>query len=446
MKKVLILAYDFPPYVSVGGLRPYSWYKYFREFGIDPVVVTRQWSNKKGSMLDYISEGFSSETVVTNNEWGMLIQAPYHSNLSNRLLLKYGDQRFVFLRKTITAFFEVVQYFFAVGPKASVYKSARVYLKENNVDAIIATGDPFVLFSYASKLSKEFSTPWIADYRDPWTNNSERFKNPFRLFFEGFLEKKIVSSAVLITTVSRFVQSIIENRVKSVPFEILPNGFDELIINQLMDQPQPVHSKLQIALAGSINQWHPIRIFLEQICLFNSENQTRRIQLNFFGVNIKNELEFMIDSEFPSLKQDVFLSNKLSNTIVLTELSKSNATLLFNNYAYMGTKIFDYLGIKRKIILCYENDSEAMVLKEKYFPTNKISTESNQLQADLIRATNSGVVVKDTAQLKEVLKELYAEFEATGQVACHSVGIENYSRKIQVKKFADIIQQLFIRH
>jgi hypothetical protein len=25
MKKLLILAYDFPPYVSVGGMRPYNW-------------------------------------------------------------------------------------------------------------------------------------------------------------------------------------------------------------------------------------------------------------------------------------------------------------------------------------------------------------------------------------------------------------------------------------
>ncbi|MDY0217231.1 MAG: hypothetical protein RBS19_09780 [Bacteroidales bacterium] len=32
MEKVLILAYDFPLYVSVGGLRPYSWYKNFHEF------------------------------------------------------------------------------------------------------------------------------------------------------------------------------------------------------------------------------------------------------------------------------------------------------------------------------------------------------------------------------------------------------------------------------
>jgi len=29
-KKVLILAYDFPPYVSVGGMRPYNWYRYLK--------------------------------------------------------------------------------------------------------------------------------------------------------------------------------------------------------------------------------------------------------------------------------------------------------------------------------------------------------------------------------------------------------------------------------
>lgn len=54
MKKVLILAYDFPPYVSVGGMRPYNWYRYLKEFDVEPVVITRQWENKHGNQLDYI--------------------------------------------------------------------------------------------------------------------------------------------------------------------------------------------------------------------------------------------------------------------------------------------------------------------------------------------------------------------------------------------------------
>mgnify|MGYP001445437583 FL=1 len=42
-KKVLILAYDFPPYNSIGAQRPYSWLKYFNEFGFQPIIVTRHW-------------------------------------------------------------------------------------------------------------------------------------------------------------------------------------------------------------------------------------------------------------------------------------------------------------------------------------------------------------------------------------------------------------------
>ena len=63
MKKILILAYDFPPYVSVGGLRPYSWFLYLKEFGVEPIVITRQWSNFYGSHLDYIAPGVSDQVI-----------------------------------------------------------------------------------------------------------------------------------------------------------------------------------------------------------------------------------------------------------------------------------------------------------------------------------------------------------------------------------------------
>ena len=56
----------------------------------------------------------------------------------------------------IIVYYEFAQFLFPIGPKSGLYDFAREYLKVNKVDAIIATGDPFVLFSYASKLSKEF--------------------------------------------------------------------------------------------------------------------------------------------------------------------------------------------------------------------------------------------------------------------------------------------------
>jgi hypothetical protein len=63
-----------------------------------------------------------------------------------------------------------------------------------------------------------------------------------------------------------------------------------------------------------------------------------------------------------------------------------------------------------------------IVLKQKYYSIEESETQSKQLQADLIHETNSGVIVKDAAHLKEVLEELCAEFETNGKIACESVG------------------------
>jgi hypothetical protein len=108
----------------------------------------------------------------------------------------------------------------------------------------------------------------------------------------------------------------------------------------------------------------------------------------------------------------------------------------------MGTKIFDYLGIRRKMILCFSNDPEAKALKQKYYRIEELESESGELQADLIRETNSGTIVKDAEHLKSVLSDLWTEFQSTGQIACDSHGVEKYSRKIQVEKLAEIVKSL----
>jgi hypothetical protein len=130
----------------------------------------------------------------------------------------------------------------------------------------------------------------------------------------------------------------------------------------------------------------------------------------------------------------------MQNKELLEKLASDNVMLLFNYYSYMGTKIFDYLGIRRKIIMCYSNDPEANILKQKYYSIDESGSDSKQLQAELIDETNAGIIVKDATHLKEVIKELYSEFKENGCIACDSKGIEKYSRKIQVERLAEIIK------
>ncbi len=440
-KKVLILAYDFPPYVSVGGLRPYNWFKYLNEFDVYPVVVTRQWENKHGNFLDYVSASEQKEVVEESLNYGKIIRAPYFPNLSNRILLKHGKKRFILLRKSITGYYEFIQYIFNTGPKVELYKAARAFLKDNKVDAIVASGEPFVLFKYASQLSKEFDIPWIADYRDPWSLNKDNDKNiVFKLWYR-FFEKKIVKTASKIITVSEFLKVGIRELIGDVPTHILPNGYDPEVIGNAAKVPQS-SDFLQIAFVGTIYDWHPIESFLKVFHQFVTQTTNVNIKLNLYGINKKTEIEELIQEKFPELKNHIEIYTRISNDLLLKELAKNNVMLLFNYYSFMGTKIFDYIGIKRKILMCYSNDLEALKLKEKYYTMEEIEGVSHHLQVDLIEETNSGVVVENESCLLPVLNQLYQEFEVNKKIECNSIGVENYSRKIQVKKLSEIIKNL----
>jgi hypothetical protein len=64
------------------------------------------------------------------------------------------------------------------------------------------------------------------------------------------------------------------------------------------------------------------------------------------------------------------------------------------------------------------------------------------LQEDLIRATNSGIIVENAARLLETMNDLYEEHQQTGQIACESSGIEAFSRILQVEQLAEAIKQV----
>lgn len=440
--KVLFLAYDFPPFVSVGGLRPYSWYKYLSGYGIYPIVISRQYQIKYQNSLDYVNEGFSKDVAYEESDKGLIIRTPYKPNLSNNLLLKFGPKRFVIIRKCITAWYEFFQWFIITGPKKELYKAADEYLKNNKIDAIIATGEPFVLFRYASILSKKHGIPWIADYRDPWSNHFER-KHRLLLVFNRFLEKKNVRSASVITTVSDFCKNKISDHFKNNEVFIISNGYDPDAVSSIC-KSNPIEDKLKIAFVGTIYPWHPYYSFLNVLNSFVKQHENPKLQLNFYGINKEDEIHSIIEKDFISLKNHVSVIKRLPNKELLTELSSNHVFLLFNDYSIVGTKIYDYLALRKKILLCYANDSEAMQLKQKYYSIAEYKVESQQSQAEIINETNSGIVVKNATHLKTVLEELHQEFVQTGTIECHTKDYDKYSRKIQAEKLALLVQQISI--
>ena len=249
-----------------------------------------------------------------------------------------------------------------------------------------------------------------------------------------------MSSASYIRTVSEFIHFKIDTLIPNKPFSIAPNGFDTSVIDKVKTLPQN-SDNLVFAFVGTIYDWHPVESFLCIADTFVAKEPNAKVIFKFYGTNIQDKLKKMVDVSFPNLKKHVVISPKIQNYTLLEKLAGDNVMLLFNDYSIMGTKVFDYLGIRRKMILCYADDKEAKILKQKYYSIDDSGNSSNQLQADLISETNSGIIVKDSIHLLTVLAELYAEFQATGQIACDSHGVEKYSRKIQVERLAELIKE-----
>ena len=179
------------------------------------------------------------------------------------------------------------------------------YLKNNKVDAIIATGEPFVLFKYASALSRKHNIPWIADYRDPWTENRNRNK-----WFGGlnkYYERRFSAYAKCAITVGEYFRLQISANVHK-PFHIIPNGFNPDAISAVSGISQESDC-LRFAFVGTIYKWHPLESVLHCFSLFADVSENRPFELNFYGVNNADEITLLVSNKFPNLagKVNVFL-------------------------------------------------------------------------------------------------------------------------------------------
>lgn len=442
MLKVLILAYDFPPYISVGAQRPYYWYKYFREYGIEPVVVSRQWNNNFTGADQYVAEGYSDVDVIKETEFGMLLKAPYKPNAANRLYLKYGDKKFRFIRKVISGYYEIMQWYFPIGPKMGIYKTSKEYISKNKVDIIIASGDPYILFKYASKLSIKYSIPWIADYRDPWIEKPANHSLALYLKkqFDFWNERRFLKNVSFITTVSEYFEALIRTHINNKSYKVIPNGFDADSIKEAITVNQNAEF-FTITYIGRIYKYYPLEYLLSILNEFVKNNSSIKMRLQFIGISGEFNLE-LIKQKFPETSFHINIIPPQSSIDLFSYLAASNVLLLFNMYSIIGTKIYDYIAIKRKILLCFSDDNEAKKLKENYFTSEMEGISGQNASSQLILEKDAGIIVKNKEHLLDVLNNLYKEFSETGQIACHSKDISEYSRRAQTEKLAALIHEI----
>ncbi|HZV44618.1 MAG TPA: glycosyltransferase, partial [Saprospiraceae bacterium] len=235
MKKFLLITYYWPPAGGAGVMRWAKMTKYIAAYGWQPVIYTP--SNGETGMHDesLLKEIPPDLEIIKTPIWepyelykaflGRSKKDKVYSGFINEKKKPSLAQRIsVFIRGN---FFIPDARMFWIKPSIQYLKE---YLQTNPVDAIVSTGPPHSMHLIAEQIHKITGIPWIADFRDPWTNidfyrdlqlTSMADKKHHRL------ELKVLKNASRIVTVTWRSRDEFKALCGRDDIEVVPNGFDE---------------------------------------------------------------------------------------------------------------------------------------------------------------------------------------------------------------------------
>ncbi len=423
MKRALIITYYWPPAGGPGVQRWLKFVKYFREFGVEPIVYAPENPN-----YPLVDEKFASEIPSDIEVLKQPINEPYRfAKLFSKKKTKQMSSGII-SKKEISAVEKLMLYvrgnFFIpdarVGWVKPSVKLLSKYIAENPVDVVITTGPPHSLHLIGMQLQKDLNVKWIADFRDPWTtihyHKSLRLNKASERKHKA-LEASVLKAADIITVTSPTTKKEFE-MITETPIEVITNGYD---ISGKIDFE--MDSKFSISHIGSLlSERNPEFLWkvLAEICREDTSFKND-LQLKFAGAvsdDVKQSLE-----NFQLIKNCEFLGY-VSHSEALRLQHKSQVLLLVEinsaeTRAIIPGKLFEYLAAKRPIIALGPKESDI---------------------EGIINETKSGKFFSywDDDELKTEILQLYKDFK-NGELKIASEGIEKYSRRELTRQMASLI-------
>ncbi len=414
LKDILIIVYKFPPMGGIGTRRWAKFAKYLARSGYKVHVLT---SFYKYQDINNWQKDIFHENIVIHNfksfypNW--LIKSYQSKNLNKILrILTY------ILNKTIF-YFDVAQY----DTKRILLKAKQI-INENNIKNVIASGHP-VSINYTATYLKIDSPDLnlIQDFRDNWNDlNIYHYPSkkglPFFKIKEDMAYKEFFTLyySDVVINVSEDLTNRLINKNKQIKDKLITitNGFDKDDFNNIKSNSD--NSNFIIVYTGTLfnGRSEAINLILDAIIDLNddfiNDNLKILVYSNYDFSRLNNKYAFLFN-------KNIFFNKFIEPTKVLEVISKCRYCLSINsptaNYAF-GTKIFDYMGLNKKII--------------------HISNKG--ILYDILERENQYVCEYNLEKMKNVLKELKNDFINNEDEA--SYNFEDFDVQNLVKKLENV--------
>jgi glycosyltransferase involved in cell wall biosynthesis len=165
MRRVLMVSYYFPPLGGIGSLRALKFATYLPEFGWQPTVL----APRQGAYYRDESLAFPEPQVARTASLEL-------SRLGKRAVGAGGsDTQPATVGPVLGRARDLVRRFLyrpdaQVGWCPFAVAAGRRVLRERRFDAIFSSSFPITAHLVARRLHRDTGLPWVAEFRDPWTD------------------------------------------------------------------------------------------------------------------------------------------------------------------------------------------------------------------------------------------------------------------------------------
>ena len=438
MKRVLIITYYWPPSGGSGVQRWLKMSKYLPEYGWQPVVYTAEGAEypvedpslekdvrpEVEVIRQPITEPYSFYKKFLGMKKEQKVKAGFIDDTGHKQGWK--ERLSIWIRGN---FFIPDARCWWVKPSVKYLKS---YLKEHPVDAIISTGPPHSMHLIAMQLKEALGIPWIADFRDPWTEIDYYSKLRLTRWADRKhhrLEHEVLTKADKVVTVSPNWACRLE-ALGAPKADVVYNGFDESDLSQTGNPF--VSDKFTLTYLGVLFKVRNPECLWQALGELVAEDTrfAEKLQVKLIG-QVDKEVTQTITRN--GLKDHVVLSPYIPHNQVADALHQSSVLLLplmsndeSDTLGLIPAKVFEYMASGRPILCIGPTNGD----------TAKILTE-----------TNSGVTVgfEDISRMKTVVKDLFTKHLESGLLSNDNPAIKEYSRRNQTELFVRIINTHSLR-
>jgi glycosyltransferase involved in cell wall biosynthesis len=292
---------------------------------------------------------------------------------------------------------------------------------EEKPDVILSSSPPASSHVIASRARQLFNVPWVADFRDLWTENLWGALQLLQPLHKR-LERKTLRTADALVAVSRPWARSLQKKYPATPVYTITNGFDP---DDFLGRPRKLTEYFSITHTGHLYEGKRDPTLLFEVLhdlITEGVVQKQDIRIRFYGppeswlppLAERYELKGVVELGGIVPREEALMRQAESHLLLLLGWSDPKET------GQHTGKLFEYFGSARPILAV---GGAVGVLTET------------------LEETGTGVHLSDRHRLREYLMAAYAEFKSKGFVSYlpDQEAINRYTHLEMARRFSEVL-------